>query len=79
MGKAFQITAWYGSIGGEEMKIRVKGVTHNIGYALWKLYKLEGESDQEFLDRATSIDNALRECDDKRMAKVAERNLLANK
>lgn len=48
------------------MKIKVGKVIHNVGYALWELNRLEGETAQEFLIRAISIDNALRECDERR-------------
>ena len=55
------------------MKIKVGKVTHNVGYALWKLPKLEGETDQEFLDRAIGMDNALRECDEARSAELTRK------
>lgn len=45
------------------MEIKVKGIKSNVGYALWALNRLTGETEQEFLDRAVSIDNALRKCD----------------
>ena len=54
------------------MIIKVKGVRHSVGYALWKLYRLEGETEQGFLDRAIGIDNALRECDEARAKKLNE-------
>ena len=58
------------------MDIKVNGKTYQVGYALWKLSKLEGESNRQFLNRAIAIDNVMRECDDARMATVAAENRL---
>ena len=48
------------------MKIKVNGKIHHVGYALWALPKLEGESNRQFLNRAIAIDDAMRACDDAR-------------
>ena len=51
------------------MKLTVKGKKYSIGYALWTPNKLKGETAQAFLSRIQGIDDALRECDKKRVGK----------